>query len=89
MSPDHRALSPSSPGHEFTNLVGRAELHDVQERLAAELRRWRESTQDPLLDPAALQALVVKEKDATPTPVPAWKRARNAATKPAGKEPRP
>jgi len=62
--------------HEFTNLAGRAELRDVQERLSAELRRWREATQDPLLDPAALQALVVKEKDAPPTPVPAWRKAK-------------
>jgi len=37
-------------------------------------------TQDPLLDLAALRELVLKEKDAPPTPVPAWKKA-----KPAGK----
>ncbi len=64
--------------YEFRNLAGAPEHKDAQERLLRELKRWREETRDPLLDPAALQAMVLKEKDAPPTPVPAWKRARAA-----------
>ena len=57
--------------YEFNNLAGRPGLKDVQERLSEDLQSWRAQTQDPLLDLAALRALVLKEKDAPPTPVPA------------------
>jgi N-sulfoglucosamine sulfohydrolase len=60
--------------YEFHNLAGQANLQTVQDRLFQELQRWRAQTQDPLLDHAALRALVLKEKDAPPTPVPAWKK---------------
>jgi N-sulfoglucosamine sulfohydrolase len=60
--------------HEFTNLAGRAELKAVQARLLRTLEDWRTQTQDPLRDHAAVRALVLKEKDAPPTPVPAWRK---------------
>ena len=69
--------------YEFKNLAGQPELKAVQDRLFQQLQNWREQTQDPLLDLAALRELVLKEKDAPPTPVPAWKKAKPA--KPAGK----
>jgi N-sulfoglucosamine sulfohydrolase len=65
-----------SDPHEFKNLAGAPELTAVQSRLFRELHQWRESTKDPLLDLAALGELVLKEKDAPPTPVPAWQKAR-------------
>lgn len=61
---------------EFKNLAGQPELKAVQERLLKELQTWRTETQDPLVDLAALRAMVLKEKDAPPTPVPAWKKAK-------------
>lgn len=64
--------------YEFNNLAGRPELKAVQERLLKELHRWRVETQDPLLDLGALRDLVLKEKDAPPTPVPAWRKAKQA-----------
>jgi N-sulfoglucosamine sulfohydrolase len=62
--------------HEFKNLAGKLELKAVQDRLFKELQQWRQETQDPLLDLAALRALVLKEKDAPPTPVPGWRKAK-------------
>jgi len=64
--------------HEFRNLAGQSEAKTEQDRLLTLLQGWREQTQDPLLDLAALRAMVLKEKDAPPTPVPAWKKARPA-----------
>ena len=66
--------------YEFENLAGQPDLKAIQDRLVQQLLTWRVQTQDPLLDLAALRELVLKEKDAPPTPVPAWKKA-----KPAGK----
>lgn len=66
---------------EFTNLAGSPALKTVRERLLAELREWRVQTQDPLLDLAALRTMVLKEKDAPPTPVPAWKKKQKSAEK--------
>ena len=57
----------------------------MQDRLFQELHNWRVQTQDPLLDLTALRDLVLKEKDAPPTPVPAWKKAK--PVKPAVKRP--
>jgi len=70
---------------EFKNLAGQPDLKTVQDRLFQELHNWRVQTQDPLLDLAALRDLVLKEKDAPPTPVPAWKKAK--LVKPAVKRP--
>ncbi len=39
------------------------------------------SLTDRLLDLAALRALVLEEKDAPPTPVPAWKKAQQQKRK--------
>lgn len=52
---------------EFKNLAGQPGLKAVQERLLGELKKWREETRDPLLDPAALRKLMLSEKDAPPT----------------------
>jgi N-sulfoglucosamine sulfohydrolase len=60
--------------YEFKNLAGQPELKAEQERLFKELNLWRTQTKDPLLDLAALRAMVLKEKDAPPTPVPAWRK---------------
>lgn len=62
--------------HEFTNLADRPDLKAIQDRLFADLQQWREETHDPLLDRAALRAMVLKEKDAPPTPIPGWKKAK-------------
>jgi N-sulfoglucosamine sulfohydrolase len=77
--------------YEFKNLAGRPEMKEVQDRLFKELQAWRTETQDPLLDLAALRALVLKEKDAPPTPVPAWKKAQQpkAAAKRSGAKAKP
>jgi N-sulfoglucosamine sulfohydrolase len=61
--------------YEFKNLAGQPEVKAEQDRLFKELQGWRVQTQDPLLDLAALRTMVLKEKDAPPTPVPAWKKA--------------
>ncbi|HOX02494.1 MAG TPA: sulfatase [Candidatus Paceibacterota bacterium] len=73
-----------SDPHEFKNLAGQPELKAQQERLLRALQDWRVRTQDPLLDFAALRALVLEEQDAPPTPVPAWKKAQQQK----GKTPR-
>jgi arylsulfatase A-like enzyme len=70
-----------SDPYEFKNLAGKPELTDIQARLLASLNQWRQETQDPLLDLAALREMVLKEKDAAPTPVPAWKKAQQAQKK--------
>lgn len=62
--------------HEFKNLAGQPEVKAEQDRLFKELQGWRMRTQDPLLDLAVLRALVLKEKDAPPTPEPAWRKAQ-------------
>jgi arylsulfatase A-like enzyme len=62
--------------HEFQNLAGQPDLEDVQDRLSQALQNWRVETRDPLLDLSALRELVLKEKDASPTPVPAWRKAK-------------
>ena len=72
---------------EFKNLAGQPEVQAEQERLLAALRQWRQETRDPLLDPGALRALVLKEKDAPPTPVPTWKKAPQKQGKPAQRRP--
>jgi N-sulfoglucosamine sulfohydrolase len=64
--------------HEFKNLAGRPEVKAEQERLLQALLQWRQDTHDPLLDLAALRAMVLKEKDAPPTPVPAWRKQQQA-----------
>jgi N-sulfoglucosamine sulfohydrolase len=64
--------------YEFNNLAGQSDLKTVQDRLFQQLQNWREQTQDPLLDLAALRDLVLKEKDAPPTPVPAWRKKKRA-----------
>ena len=71
--------------YEFKNLAGKPELREVQDRLSKQLHSWRAETQDPLLDLAALQALVLQEKDRPPAKVPAWKRAMRAKYKTGGK----
>ena len=71
--------------YEFKNLAGKSELREEQDRLSKQLQSWREATQDPLLDLAALRALVLKEKDPPVAPVPAWKKAMRAKYKAAGK----
>ena len=70
-----------SDPHEFQNLAGRPELKAEQDRLFKTLHEWRVQTRDPLLDLNALRSLVLKEKDAPPTPVPAWKKAKPAKRK--------
>jgi len=64
--------------YEFKNLAGQPQLKTVQDRLFNELQNWRAQTQDPLLDLAALRGLVFKERNAPPTPVPAWKKEKQA-----------
>lgn len=70
-----------SDPHEFQNLAGRPEVQAEQDRLFQTLHDWRVQTQDPLLDHAVLRALLLKEKDAPPTPVPAWKKAKQQKAK--------
>jgi len=66
--------------HEFHNLAGQPVVKAEQDRLFKALQSWRVQTQDPLLDLTVLRALVLKEKDAPPTPVPAWKKTKPAET---------
>jgi N-sulfoglucosamine sulfohydrolase len=77
--------------YEFKNLAGRPEMKAVRDRLFKELQTWRAETQDPLVDLAALRAMVLKEKDAPPTPVPAWRKAQQpkAAAKRGGAKAKP
>jgi N-sulfoglucosamine sulfohydrolase len=42
----------------FHNLAGNRQYAEVQARLAAELGRWREETDDPFLDPAFVNAML-------------------------------
>lgn len=67
-----------SDPHEFKNLAGQPGVKAEQDRLWNELLQWRKNTHDPLLDLAALRAMVLKEKDAPPTPEPAWKKEQQA-----------
>jgi len=64
----------------FHNLAGQPVVKAEQDRLFKALQSWRVQTQDPLLDLTVLRALVLKEKDAPPTPVPAWKKTKPAET---------
>lgn len=45
---------------EFHDLAGKAEYRQIEERLTARLRAWREETRDPLLDPEELASLTRK-----------------------------
>ena len=74
------SMRPENDPHEFRNLAGQPVVQAEQARLFKALQSWRAQTQDPLLDLSALRALVLKEKDAPPTPVPAWKKAKLATT---------
>jgi len=61
--------------YEFHNLADCEELRAVRDRFFQELHQWRVETRDPLLDLAALRDLVLREKNAPPTPLPAGKKA--------------
>lgn len=47
----------STDPHEWVNLAGRKETADVEARLMAALKTWREETRDPLLDSANIRRL--------------------------------
>jgi N-sulfoglucosamine sulfohydrolase len=49
--------------HELVNLAERGDLAPVRERLSAELQKWREETNDPLLDPAKIKLLADEHRE--------------------------
>jgi N-sulfoglucosamine sulfohydrolase len=41
--------------YEWSNLADSSELAEVRERLLLAIKEWRQSTKDPLLDPAEFE----------------------------------
>lgn len=49
--------------HEFVNLAERSDLAPVRQRIAAELQRWRQATDDPFLDSKKIEQLDAEHRE--------------------------
>ena len=55
--PEFELYDLSKDPHETVNVAGNPEVAGVLKRLKADLLKWRQNTDDPLLDPAEMQRL--------------------------------